>query len=382
MLKNKNWLFSFYFTASPGILKACIFTMLYWTLSSAKYADFVVYYSNAIIVGLVGGVGVGTIIIRNQKKTSEAIKMIILSFVISAPVFLYFIFVKNDFALEFMIVSIGVLLNQIFRFYIISNSNLCYGGKIELLNFLLIMPLLFMFPEDPEWSIFFAYSSNALLLFYLTEESEKIKSTRYISDLTSSSVIGYTSLISSGIVFFLPQVAHDWGNENLLSTLGIVLGVVGILSIIPRSILNSKLRKINEALSSKNISEFNLECVFVKKVTNRVIIPSIIVLIFYVLIQARNIDLGLIFFLSSMSVFIYVGQYSLVESNAVNFIGLEKLSLITNIIIFSLFLLLSKVVPSLVHDSYVGMSCLCISCAIFYYIRMRFFNRKIGRYIS
>ena len=379
--KYKSWLLSVIFTASPGIIKAITFTLLFWILNNNDYANFTVIYSNSIVIGLVGGVGVGTIIIKNRIGLNKMPIYLIMSFFISTPVFLYFIILGEKIYLDFFLISLGVLFNQVSRFYIISRSAFVYGGRFEILNLVLTAILLLFFPHYFPSTIFFVYSLNVIFIFKM-KDGHKVNTCCSIKDdMISATTIGYTSLISSGIIFMLPSITSSWGDDDLVSSLGLILGVIGIISVIPRSILNNKLKIINESLKYKKEIDFNKEVLFVKKATNKIILPSVLLLIIYILIQTKSFNMYVIYFLVSISFFVYVGQYSLVESNAINFIGKEKLSLLSNIFIFFIFFVISQIVQCYMDNGFIGMTFLCLSCAFLYYVRMLFFKKLINRYM-
>lgn len=381
--KYINRLFEVLFTAAPGLIKAITFTVLFWGLKKEEYANFALIYSNSIIVGLVGGVGIGTVIIKNRAPVKKTPIYLLFSFVISIPVFTYFYFVSNDSFGKFLLISIGVLVNQISRFYVISTSSFLYGGRFEIINLILTTLLLSIIPNEFALVIFFVYLLNILFILKmrnLKEEDDAAISIK--NDISSALTIGYTSLISSGIVFMFPSITASWGNDDLVSSLGLILGVIGIISVVPRSVLNNKLKMINESLINKDFIVFKAESTFIKKTTNKIILPSVVILVFYVIIQLQSFSLDVIAFLVSISFFVYVGQYSLVESNVVNFIGKEKLSLLSNLTIFLVFIGMAKLSQCFIENGFVGMTSICLLCALCYYVRMEFFRYLIRRYME
>lgn len=378
-LKNRiTQICSLIFTAAPGVIRAMIFTLLYLSLPEFEYVESSISYSNAIIIGLVGGIGVGTALIKYESQISSSLWLFIMSIVISIPVYVFFYVDSSDIFLKVLLMSIGILANFIFRFYIISFKRFYLGGVVEAINFLCLAGVSLLLPGEIYEAVFIVYISNLLVLSVIKSDRPALQES-YHPLVKVSIFVGYTSLISSGLVFFLPSISGQWSDPELNKTLGLMIALIGIISIIPRAILNNELSNINRAIVNNDKALYEKISKKTKKLINIVVIPAVLILLVYVILMLGYMGSQQLTLILMVGLFVYIGQFSLVESNVINFFGKEKFSFLINTVIFIVFMLSAKYMPLLISESFLGLSMVMVISSLLYLLRYFLFKRTINK---
>lgn len=379
-----NKILALIYTVFPGANRVMLFFIAAKIMNISAFSDFSVAYSFAVIISMVGAIGVGTLIIKNEINLSllKFIRYIFIAIYISLPVFLVSFFsddIKNQ-ILGIILLSIGLSANQIYRNEIILSKKFAHGILYEasLMIFSILSVVLFC-----THSIY--YISTVYILFSLVFKKIESKSLSndYIN-IKQAGYISYSNLISSGILYFLPIMSSSLSTVEVTKVVSLLVSVIGIVSVFPRALFNLKIKEIKNNLERKKTSQYKYEIKKYRLITSFIMILSVIAVSSYMFIMNTGIDYKYVFiFIMLVSIFIYIGQISIPETTMINMIGYEKYSLLLNLMIFLFFTttyLILKVVN--VSGSFLSLYILCLSIIFGYLFRAVMINIKIKGYIK
>lgn len=197
-------LYSLIFVVAPGASRVIVFFILSHLYTNLQFADFSSLYSFAIIISMIGSAGYSILIIKNESQLS-IIQLLILSIksmIISLPFIFIFIFIfdkeVNWGLISVILLSLGIGLNQIFRNELILRKKFMIGCLYEGSLFIGIVSTIFIFDFNFIIISYVYILVGLIFKFILNEESSNFE---LISN-KESAIIGYSNLISSGILFF------------------------------------------------------------------------------------------------------------------------------------------------------------------------------------
>lgn len=383
-----NRIFALFYTILPGANRAIFFLIASHTLTDINFANFSVTYSLAIVISMVGGTGIGTLILKDNVSLDviNLIKSSIIAMGISIPIlfiiYLYNYLIINPILLFFL--SFALTINQIYRNEIILKKKFMHGTLYETSVLVTCSISLIIFTEDNVlYSMSFLYIMLTVVLKYL--ESSKASSKRY--NLSQASYISYSNLVSSGILFFFPSMTLVLTTPNTTKVVSLLVSIIGIVSVFPRSIFNYKLFEVKNYLFAKDEVKFKEYINFFRKVTSVLICLSTIFALFYVSVVA-NIGMenkfNYVFILVLLiSLYIYIGQLFIPETTLVNMIGYEKYSLLLNVINFLFFIFTYFILKLIrVNGDFLPVYILSASVIFGYLIRSMLINIKIKGYFK
>ncbi|HIF9403360.1 TPA: hypothetical protein ACX6RY_003363 [Photobacterium damselae] len=151
--------------------------------------------------------------------------------------------------------------------------------------------------------------------------------------------LGYSNLVSGGVMYILPTLMLTVANDRLVSMLSMVVAISGAVLVLPRAVFNTKIQKIasdardgqvDNSFYAKTNKQIGLICILS--------LPAILLLsLIYLYINGYHIMneaplmLGVI---TIMLLVLIVGQLSLVDSMLVIFLNKENAALKYNTITF------------------------------------------------
>lgn len=288
---------------------------------------------------MVGGVGVGTLVMKNNIELNGR-RLLAYSFIglaLSSPVIVisFFFFFDSSSIIAAVLLSFSLTLNQIYRNEIIINKKFSLGSIYESLLIIIVMISCYT-NQNTLMNISLGYVFVTFLIKYL----DKVTISNESINIVESIYIGYSNLISTGILFFLPIISNNLFSPDLSAEISLIVSTVGLISVFPRAIFNLKLREMKDSLFGRDIVTYNN---FIKdfrvKTLYIVIASSLAVYIYCYLVLDSNDPFQLFVLVLSISTFVCIGQISIPESTMINMIGHGKLSLLINLFIFISFCL-------------------------------------------
>ncbi|EJL6928587.1 hypothetical protein NMT03_004700, partial [Vibrio alginolyticus] len=111
------------FVALPGFSRLVIFYIAALMLDTNSFASFSSAYSLAVVVAMVGAIGSGLLILKDEiaVTVSSLLKFTVISVIVSLPIFFIFFLNSNDVELfvYLFLLGLGLSANQVLRHSII-----------------------------------------------------------------------------------------------------------------------------------------------------------------------------------------------------------------------------------------------------------------------
>lgn len=379
-----NKILALIYTVFPGANRVMLFFIAAKIMNISAFSDFSVAYSFAVIISMVGAIGVGTLIIKNEINLSllKFIRYIFIAIYISLPVFVVSFFSSDikDQILGIILLSIGLSANQIYRNEIILKKKFFNGVLYEasLMTFSILSVVIFR-----EYIIYYI-SLVYILLSILFKKIESKSLSNNDINIKQAGYISYSNLISSGILYFLPIMSSSLSTVEVTKVVSLLVSVIGIVSVFPRALFNLKIKEIKNNLEGKKINQYKDEIKKYRLITSFIMILSIIVVSIYMFIMNTGVNYKYVFvFIILVSLFIYIGQFSIPETTMINMIGYEKYSLLLNLIMF-LFFTITYLILKVINISgvFFPLYILCLSIIVGYLFRAIMINVKIKGYMQ
>ncbi|MEG5692490.1 hypothetical protein [Enterobacter quasihormaechei] len=378
MVSDKFW--SLLFTVLPGVNRVVLFFIVSHVVTTHTFALFSSVYSIAVIISMIGGVGVGTVILKNNTEFGMLgfVKATIIGFVTSLCSALIILFFFRDVLasswLGLIILSVGLIMNQILRYMIILNKNFKIGALNELVLMLPSLIFLMMSRMDLISILGIMYIIQSLLIVLICFKNSNNPELSYFK---GTFYIGNSNLISSGILYFLPMIAFSLSGAEITSIISLMVTAAGIITVFPRAMLNLKVKDFHLILLN-NKEQYHEQSRTFKKQILYIMMLGFVAMISYVYIAAKDastieiLTVGLCIFS-----FISVGQYSIIESTLINLVGKEKLSLLLNAITFTIFIIMYYVMHKFISfPPLIAIVILSGTVLMAYYIRY-FIMKKV-----
>ncbi|HFG1782187.1 TPA: hypothetical protein ACGF1S_003745, partial [Vibrio cholerae] len=118
----------------PGANRVIVFFVAAHLLTVNEFASFSAIYSIAVVVSMVGGVGIGTLVIKDELQLNVIgfFKLIFLSICVSLPVLvLCILYGQISDSISFIALSIALSANQIYRNEILFKKKFSFGVLYE-----------------------------------------------------------------------------------------------------------------------------------------------------------------------------------------------------------------------------------------------------------
>ncbi|HCM9323851.1 hypothetical protein YA43_04530 [Enterobacter hormaechei subsp. steigerwaltii] len=371
MLNDKLW--SLLFTVLPGVNRVLLFFIVSHVVTTHTFALFSSVYSIAVIISMIGGVGVGTVILKNNTEFGMLgfLKATIIGFVTSicSAIIILFFFkdVLSSSWLGLIILSVGLIMNQILRYMIIVNKSFKIGTFNELVLMLPSLIFLVMSQIDLISILGIMYIIQSLLVVLICFKDSSNPKLNYFK---GAFYIGNSNLISSGILYFLPMIAFSLSGAEITSIISLMVTAAGIITVFPRAMLNLKVKELHLILLNNKEQYYDQSRCFKKQIIY-IMLLGFIAMMGYVYLAAKNAStieimiVGLCIFS-----FISVGQYSIIESTLINLVGKEKLSLLLNAITFTIFIIMYYIMHKFISfPPLIAIVILSGTVLIAYYIR-------------
>ncbi|EKS6408020.1 hypothetical protein NM573_004487, partial [Enterobacter hormaechei] len=246
MLNDKLW--SLLFTVLPGVNRVLLFFIVSHVVTTHTFALFSSVYSIAVIISMIGGVGVGTVILKNNTEFGMLgfLKATIIGFVTSicSAIIILFFFkdVLSSSWLGLIILSVGLIMNQILRYMIIVNKSFKIGTFNELVLMLPSLIFLVMSQIDLISILGIMYIIQSLLVVLICFKDSSNPKLNYFK---GAFYIGNSNLISSGILYFLPMIAFSLSGAEITSIISLMVTAAGIITVFPRAMLNLKVKELH-----------------------------------------------------------------------------------------------------------------------------------------
>ncbi|RFU90116.1 MULTISPECIES: hypothetical protein [Citrobacter] len=359
------------FTTLPGANRVVLFYIIAHVTTTHYFGLFSSAYSYAIILSMVGGVGVGTEMLKYGAELGivgfikASLWAVVISLFSGVIILLSF---GNVIQLSFLgvaLLSIGLTMNQILRYMIIVKKNFLVGAINELI--FILPPLIFIFYRKLDiltvlGSLYIIQSLLVVLLFF--------KDKKHNINAKEAFLIGHSNLISSGILYFLPIISLILAGSDITKVITLMVTTAGIITVFPRAILNMSIRDFQTYIQHDKVKYAAKSNEF-KRQVSAIMLFGIIIMIAYGAFAAKDVSLLSVIFIGfSIALFIFLGQYSILETTMINLVGKEKLSLMLNLVSFLIFLATFFILQYInINSAVIPMFLLCLMVSVSYLSR-------------
>ncbi|EHN71534.1 hypothetical protein [Aliivibrio fischeri] len=380
----KNVLYSICYTVLPGFHRVVLFFITAKLMSVDNFAHFSVSYSFSIIVSMVGAIGIGTIIIKDEISLSLKMYMnsIIMAIFISIPVIFigsWYYYSYHNNIIQSIVLAIGLSANQIYRNEIILKKKFLYGSLYE--SFLLLLSILIIVNNTD--NIILMLGLLYIVVSFLFKLLEKVPYKKAEFNIEQATYISYSNLISSGILFLLPIMSVSLTSTDVTKVVSLLVSIIGVVSVFPRAIFNLKIKEVKNDLVNKNFISYKKNIFKFRYLTTVLMLFSFIVVSFYMYYMNDILPFFMVFvFVILVSLFLYVGQMSIPETTMINMIGHERYSLLLNLSIFMFFCSTYFLLKFISFDGeFISLYILCSSILVGYFSRAILVSRRIKGFI-
>lgn len=368
------------FTVLPGANRVILFIIISHLTSASDFSLFSSSYSFAVIISMIGGIGVGTVILKYgcepgvYKFIKASFSACLISSVSGGVILIFFPQIVNANLFSTVLLAFALVINQILRHMIIVKKLFLIGAVMELC--LALFPILFVLGITDNYALalscVYILQSCAVVIIFFKDNDSKIPP-------LEAFYIGHSNLISSGILYFLPMVCLSLTNAEITKAVSLLVTAAGIVTVFPRAMLNMKIRDYL-CLLQKDKHGYYLEAKKFKLKVSAVMVFGIITMMVYGVVVINGLPITHIVILClAISLFIFAAQYSVLETMMVNLIGEEKRLLVLNFVTFALFIATYFILNHLPVSNYLlSFSILCF--VIFISYTFRYFVLK--RFIS
>ncbi|EKK9972959.1 hypothetical protein V4F45_001566 [Vibrio parahaemolyticus] len=377
---------SLVFVALPGFSRLVIFYIAALMVDTNSFASFSSVYSLAIVVAMVGAIGSGLLILKDEivVTVSSMLKFTVISVIVSLPVFFIFFLNSNDLELfvYLFILGLGLSANQVLRHSIILEKRFFLGAFYETVLILSSLICIFLFTNHLIFSIGVSYILTSITFSLIKSPLNKDKKNNI--NIKSIMVIGYSNLASSGILFLLPTFSAVISEAEITKVTSLLVSVIGVVTVFPRAIYNLKIIDFKRLLEERDVCNYKISLFDYRKKVYLIMAMGILFVNFYALTIETDIPRINIFIYSLIiSSFICIGQVFMPETNMMNFINKEKYLMFLNFFVFFLFFFSFLIIKNLNFlDGFYSIQVLCLLISFLYAIRSALVIREIEGYMS
>ncbi|TXN15023.1 hypothetical protein [Vibrio parahaemolyticus] len=378
------------FVALPGFSRLVIFYIAALMLDTNSFASFSSAYSLAVVVAMVGAIGSGLLILKDEiaVTVSSLLKFTVISVIVSLPIFFIFFLNSNDVELfvYLFLLGLGLSANQVLRHSFILEKKFFLGACYETVLILLSLICIFSFTNHLILSIGISYIFISITFSLIKSplDNNNNNNNNSNNNIKSIMVIGYSNLASSGILFLLPTFSTMISEPEVTKVTSLLVSVIGIVTVFPRAIYNLKVIDFKRLLEDRDVFNYKLSLFDYRKKVYLIMALGIFFVNSYALTIETDIPKINIFIYSlMMSSFICIGQAFMPETNMMNFINKEKYLMFLNFFVFFLFFLSFLIIKALNFlDGFYSIQVLCLLISFLYAIRSALVIREIEGYIS
>lgn len=374
------------FVALPGFSRLVIFYIAALMLDTNSFASFSSAYSLAVVVAMVGAIGSGLLILKDEiaVTVSSLLKFTVISVIVSLPIFFIFFLNSNDIELfvYLFLLGLGLSANQVLRHSIILEKKFFLGAFYETVLILSSLICIFSFTNHLILSIGISYIFISITFSLIKSPLDNNNNSN--NNIKSIMVIGYSNLASSGILFLLPTFSTMISEPEVTKVTSLLVSVIGIVTVFPRAIYNLKVIDFKRLLEDRDVFNYKLSLFDYRKKVYLIMALGIFFVNSYALTIETDIPKINIFIYSlMMSSFICIGQAFMPETNMMNFINKEKYLMFLNFFVFFLFFLSFLIIKALNFlDGFYSIQVLCLLISFLYAIRSALVIREIEGYMS
>ncbi|EHA1205124.1 TPA: hypothetical protein ACPJ2U_003100 [Vibrio alginolyticus] len=374
------------FVALPGFSRLVIFYIAALMLDTNSFASFSSAYSLAVVVAMVGAIGSGLLILKDEiaVTVSSLLKFTVISVIVSLPIFFIFFLNSNDVELfvYLFLLGLGLSANQVLRHSIILEKKFFLGAFYETVLILSSLICIFSFTNHLILSIGISYIFISITFSLIKSPLDNNNNSN--NNIKSIMVIGYSNLASSGILFLLPTFSTMISEPEVTKVTSLLVSVIGIVTVFPRAIYNLKVIDFKRLLEDRDVFNYKLSLFDYRKKVYLIMALGIFFVNSYALTIETDIPKINIFIYSlMMSSFICIGQAFMPETNMMNFINKEKYLMFLNFFVFFLFFLSFLIIKALDFlDGFYSIQVLCLLISFLYAIRSALVIREIEGYMS
>lgn len=303
-----------------------------------------------------------------------------------ASVLFHLVPVENAAVFTLALLAIGAY--QLERHYYLASNELHKLFQMDCL-LVVITAIGFVIGPNSNGLLLIAGANGvALLISILISRRYAIKDVQWYNPQTliMGVKLGYSNLVSGGVMYILPTLMLTVASDRLVSMLSMVVAISGAALVLPRAVFNTKIQKIaSDARDGKVDNDFYAK-------TNKQIglicllsLPAILLLsLIYLYINGYHIMNEAPLMLGVITVMLFVlvvGQLSLLDSMLVIFLNKENVALKYNTITFVVMLLcyvgfsIFKVSSDYAIISMVAIILLILIC---YVVRLYKFKKVIN----
>ncbi|HAS6645048.1 TPA: hypothetical protein I7259_15490 [Vibrio parahaemolyticus] len=381
------------FVALPGFSRLVIFYIAALMLDTNSFASFSSAYSLAVVVAMVGAIGSGLLILKDEiaVTVSSLLKFTVISVIVSLPIFFIFFLNSNDVELfvYLFLLGLGLSANQVLRHSIILEKKFFLGAFYETVLILSSLICIFSFTNHLILSIGISYIFISITFSLIkspldNNNNNNNNRNNNSNNIKSIMVIGYSNLASSGILFLLPTFSTMISEPEVTKVTSLLVSVIGIVTVFPRAIYNLKVIDFKRLLEDRDVFNYKLSLFDYRKKVYLIMALGIFFVNSYALTIETDIPKINIFIYSlMMSSFICIGQAFMPETNMMNFINKEKYLMFLNFFVFFLFFLSFLIIKALNFlDGFYSIQVLCLLISFLYAIRSALVIREIEGYMS
>lgn len=384
MNKIKRNLSSLLFVGVPGLNRLILFYLVSIRFSVSEFASFSALYSVSLMFSMVGGIGCGMLIIKDEIKLNLYRIFYLSTFgtIFSLPILLFNWTKLNSDIMSVVLFGFSLVVNQMLRHALILKRRLSIGALYELCIFINTLIISDTIGFD---YLLLAFAINYIfvsLLFTLVYIKETTITDVFNFDINEVIYIGYSNLLSTGILFFFPVFSLQLTNSEISKVLGLVVSSIGIVSVFPRAILTNKIKELKDFYTDNNFYKYAFEVKkFRLKVAVIMFFSLFLVLIYGYFIKTTLPYESVVIVIISIFSFLFVGQISIPETTMCNMIGEGRFSFYWNLIVFTIFIGFYYILSLFKFDGDIfNLVLMSVVVFILYFVRMFFMNKKINSF--
>lgn len=375
---------SLVFIGVPGLSRLILFYLLSIRLPTDEFANFSASYSVSLMFSMVGGIGCGMLIIKDEIKLNLYRLFYLSAFgtIFSLPILLFNWTKINSDIISVVLFGFSLVVNQLLRHVLILKQKLSIGALYELCILIIALAIPYLIGYG---FLLLALSINYMFisLLFTVISNRKAMSTYVVHlNLKEAIYIGYSNLLSTGILFFFPVFSLQLTNSEISKVLGLVVSSIGIVSVFPRAILTNKIKELKVFYTDNNFYKYICEVKkFRRKVTIIMFLSLFLVLIYGYFIKTTLPYESVVIVIISIFSFLFVGQVSIPETTMCNMIGEGRFSFYWNLIVFTIFIGFYYFLSLFKFDGDIfNLVLMSVVVFILYFVRMFFMNKKINSF--
>ncbi|WP_273858927.1 hypothetical protein [Photobacterium sp. GSS17] len=289
-----------------------------------------------------------------------------------------------------LLISLGCF--QLERHFYLSDKNMKCLFYLDLLLIILTVCAFVIFGSENGINIISFSNVIIVLISWFFSKRFKKKNVDIVNkEVTLTGIkLGYSNLISSGVMYILPMLMLSVASEKLVSIFSMVVTISGIILVFPRAALNTKIQKLAEDARSGFVSKgyYQQSNKIIRNICIAAYPLSIIASVIYLFFNGINIfqvEPKMLIVIAVMLLMLLVGQLSLIDSMLIIFLNREMIALKYNTITFMSVIICYLIFSNLDLGGQFSIELMLIILSIIlicYLVRFGIFRRNINFFVS